>query len=124
MLFVCEGDLTREENRAVEQLLSLGKPLVIVMNKADRLDIEEQAALMQRLLERVDRMGGTIERDKVVAVSAGGEIEVVERRDDGTEMVATRKRLPDIGVLVVAINALLEESSGPLDARRDRQYTH
>jgi predicted GTPase len=120
VLFVCEGDLTRAESRDVEQLLALDKPLVIVMNKADRFDLEEQAALMQRLLERVDRMGGAIDRDKVVAVSAGGEVDVVERRDDGTETVVRRSRPADIGVLVVAINRLLEEAADPLDARRDR----
>jgi predicted GTPase len=120
VLFVCEGDLTREESRDVEALLTLDKPLVIVMNKADRFDFEEQAALMQRLLERVDRMGGAIDRDKVVAVSAGGEVDVIERREDGTESVKRRKRTADIGVLVVAINRLLEEAVGPLDVRRDR----
>jgi predicted GTPase len=120
VLFVCEGDLTREESRDVEALLTLDKPLVIVMNKADRFDFEEQAALMQRLLERVDRMGGAIDRDKVVAVSAGGEVDVIERREDGTESVKRRKRTADIGVLVVAINRLLEEAAGPLDVRRDR----
>jgi GTP-binding protein EngB required for normal cell division len=112
VLFVCEGDLTREESRDVEALLTLDKPLVIVMNKADRFDFEEQAALMQRLLERVDRMGGAIDRDKVVAVSAGGEVDVIERREDGTESVKRRKRTADIGVLVVAINRLLEEAGG------------
>jgi predicted GTPase len=120
VLFVCEGDLTRAESRDVEQLLALDKPLVMVMNKADRFDLEEQAALMQRLLERVDRMGGAIDRDKVVAVSAGGEVDVVERHDDGTETIARRSRPADIGVLVVAINRLLEEAAGPLDVRRDR----
>jgi predicted GTPase len=120
VLFVCEGDLTRDENRDVQLLLTLDKPFVIVMNKADRFDVEEQAALMQRLLARVERMGGTIDRDKVVAVSAGGEIDVIERREDGAESVVRRKRPADIGVLVVAINRLLEESAGPLDVRRDR----
>jgi GTP-binding protein EngB required for normal cell division len=120
VLFVCEGDLTRAESRDVEQLLALDKPLVMVMNKADRFDLEEQATLMQRLLERVDRMGGAIDRDKVVAVSAGGEVDVVERHDDGTETIARRSRPADIGVLVVAINRLLEEAAGPLDVRRDR----
>ena len=120
VLFVCEGDLTREESRDVETLLTLDKPLVIVMNKADRFDIEEQAAVMQRLLERVERMGGAIDRDKVVAVSAGGEVDVIERREDGTETARRRKRPADIGVLVVAMNRLLEEAAGPLDLRRDR----
>jgi uncharacterized protein (DUF697 family) len=101
-------------------LLALDKPLVLVMNKSDRFDIEEQAALMQRLLEHVDRMGGALERDKVVAVSAGGDVDVIERREDGSESVSRRTRPADVGVLVVAVNRLLEDGSQPLDVRRDR----
>ena len=120
VLFVCEGDLSRAESQCVGHLLVLDKPLVLVMNKSDRFDVEEQAALMQRLLEHVDRMGGALERDKVVAVSAGGEVDVIERREDGSESVSRRQRPADIGVLVVAINRLLEDASQPLDVRRDR----
>ena len=120
VLFVCEGDLSRAEADAVSQLLVFDKPLVLVMNKTDRFDVEEQAALMQRLLQRVEKMGGALERDKVVAVSAGGEIDVIERAEDGSESVSRRQRPADIGVLVVAINRLLEDDSQPLDVRRDR----
>jgi hypothetical protein len=120
VLFVCDGDLTRAESQAVGHLLALDKPLILVMNKADRFDVEEQAAIMQKLLRRVDDMGGSLERDKVVAVSAGGEMDVVQRAEDGSERVARRKRPADIGVLVVAINRMLEDEDRPLDVRRDR----
>jgi len=120
VLFVCDGDLTRAESRDVGHLLALGKPLVLVINKADRFTVEEQAAIMQTLLRRVDDMGGSLERDKIVAVSAGGEMDVVQRGDDGSESVVRRKRSADIGVLVVAINRVLEDESQPLDVRRDR----
>ena len=120
VLFVCEGDLTRAESQAVGHLLALGKPLVLVMNKADRYSVEEQAAIMQRLLQRVDEMGGSVERDRVVAVSAGGEVDVVQRGEAGSESVVRRTRPADIGVLVVAINRMLEDEAQPLDERRDR----
>ena len=120
VLFVCEGDLTRAESQAVGHLLALGKPLVLVMNKADRYSVEEQAAIMQRLLQRVDEMGGSVERDRVVAVSAGGEVDVVQRGEAGSENVVRRTRPADIGVLVVAINRMLEDETRPLDERRDR----
>jgi predicted GTPase len=120
VLFVCDGDLTRAESRAVAQLLALDKPLVLVMNKADRYTVEEQAAIMQQLLQRVDAMGGSLGRDKVVAVSAGGEMDVVQRSEAGDESTVRRKRPADIGVLVVAINRMLEDEAEPLDQRRDR----
>jgi GTP-binding protein EngB required for normal cell division len=119
VLFVCDGDLTRQEAQAVERLSALGKPVVIVMNKSDRFDVAEQAALLQRLLEHLDRVGGEIARDRVVAVSAGGEQEIVERASDGSESTVKKPRPADIGVLVVAINRLLENPE-EIDQRRDR----
>jgi hypothetical protein len=120
VLFVCEGDLTRHEAAAIRQLLALDKPMVLVMNKADRYSDDEQAALMYRLFERLQEFGGELSRDRVVAVSAGGDVDVLERADDGTETMKHRQRPADIGVLVVAINRLLEADAQPIDARRDR----
>ena len=119
VLFVCDGDLTRPEMQALEQLLSVGKPLVIVMNKSDRFDVDEQAALMQRLLEHLDSAGGAADRDRVVAVTARGEVDVIESGGDGTEISARRQRPADVGVLVVAVNRLLHDSAS-IDARRDQ----
>ncbi|RZV35294.1 MAG: GTP-binding protein [Chromatiales bacterium] len=120
VLFVCDSDLTRSEVSSIKALLEFDKPLVIVLNKADRYSAEEQASLMQQLLERVDSIGGDLDSGHVVAVSAGGEIDVIERSADGEETAARRTRPADIGVLVVAINRLLAEEGASLDTRRER----
>ena len=73
VLFVCDGDLTRSEGLAVEYLVRLDKPLVLVMNKSDRFDIEEQAALLQ--IARVDDGEGRQDR----LSSDGSERVVVEQ---------------------------------------------
>ncbi|MEM1176153.1 MAG: GTPase [Pseudomonadota bacterium] len=119
VLFVCDGDLNRAELEAVQALLTLDKPMVLVLNKADRLDTEEQASVMQRLLERVETLGGSLERDRIVAVSAGGETDVIEKRPDGTEQLTRKTRPADIGVLVVAVQRLLGDDDS-LDLRRDQ----
>lgn len=120
VVFVCDGDLARQEKQAIEWLLELDKPLVLVMNKSDRYDPADQSLLMQRLLDHLDDLGGDVSRDRVVAVSAGGEADVVQKLPDGGERVVRRKRPADIGVLVVAINRLLEKEATDLDLRRDR----
>jgi uncharacterized protein len=120
VIFVCDGDLTRPEKQAVKWLLELEKPLVLVMNKSDRYDAREQSMLMQRLLDHLGDLGGDIARDRVVAVSAGGKTEVVAKRPDGSEQVVARERPADVGVLIVAINRLLEETADEIDVRRDR----
>ena len=120
VLFVCDGDLTRNESKAVEWLLALDKPLVLVMNKSDRYNREEQAVLMERLLDHLGDLGSDTGRGQVVAVSAGGELEVITKQADGSESAVRRKRPADIGVLVVAINRLMNEGAESLDIRRDR----
>ena len=120
VLFVCDSDLTRSEAAAIGSLLEFDKPLVIVLNKADRFTADEQAALMEKLLERVEAIGGQLDRDHVVAVSAGGEVDVIERGAQGSEESVRRTRPADIGVLVVAINRMLAEEGASLDARRER----
>ncbi|HEX5788173.1 MAG TPA: GTPase [Woeseiaceae bacterium] len=120
VLFVCGGDLTRAEIAAVRELAALDKPMILVMNKSDRYSANEQARLLHRLLERLEAFGGELSRDRVVAVSAGGETDVVVRGPDGRETPGRRQRPADIGVLVVAINRLLEAERAPLDDRRDR----
>ncbi|NCF73834.1 MAG: GTP-binding protein [Gammaproteobacteria bacterium] len=120
VLFVCDSDLTRAELNAIKLLLAFDKPIILVLNKADRYTADEQATLLQQLLQRIDALGGDIHRDHVVAVSAGGETEIVERLADGSEGITRRERAADIGVLVVAINRLLDEDTKPLDVRRER----
>ncbi|MFT5501669.1 MAG: GTP-binding protein EngB required for normal cell division/uncharacterized protein (DUF697 family) [Woeseiaceae bacterium] len=120
VLFVCDGDLTRAESAAVKWLLALQKPLVLVMNKSDRYSREEQAILLERLLDHISDLGGETLRDQVVAVSAGGELDVIKKNADGEEASVRRRRPADIGVLVVAINRLLGDDAASLDVRRDR----
>lgn len=120
VLFVCDGDLTRGEKKSIEWLLALGKPLVLVMNKSDRYSPEEQSILMQRLFDHLSDLGSEIRQDRVVAVSAGGETDVIERRSDGSEQAIRRSRPADIGVLVVALNKLLDGEGATLAVRRDR----
>ena len=120
VLFICDGDLTRAESHAVQRLLALEKPLILVMNKSDRYSREEQSMLLERLLDQLGDLGSEFSNDQVVAVSAGGEIDAVQRQPDGSEATIRRTRPADIGVLVVAINRLLEDDIDSLDVRRDR----
>lgn len=124
VLFVCDGDLNRDETKGVERLLELGKPLILVLNKSDRYDVDEQAAVMKRLLDRLESIGAELDRDRVVAVSAGGEAEVLVRGSEGGEALERRRRPADVGVLVVAVNRLLEGRDGAIDAQRDRAVFH
>jgi GTP-binding protein EngB required for normal cell division/uncharacterized protein (DUF697 family) len=120
VLFVCDSDLTRNEFAALSTLVALDKPVILVLNKADRYTLDERATLVARLLERLEEAGGDAARDRVVTASAGGVVDVIERGDDGTEKTSSRERDADLGVLIVAINRLLAEEGEQLDTRREQ----
>jgi uncharacterized protein (DUF697 family) len=120
VLFVCDSDLNRAEFVALQQLVELDKPVMLILNKADRYSLEERAALVERLLERLEAAGGVAARDRVVTASAGGEVEVIERSGDGKEKRVTRPRDADVDILSVAINRMLSDEGSGLDSRRER----
>lgn len=120
VVFVCDGDLTRAEKASLDTLLGSDKPVILVLNKSDRYSADEQSIVLERLLDHLQDLGGKVGRDRVVAVSAGGETDVIERHADGSEKTVRRRREADIGVLVVAINRILSGERESLDERRER----
>jgi small GTP-binding protein len=67
VIFVADGDLTRDELDAIHTLAATQRPLLLVLNKADRYRNDERAALLERLRERTL---GLIRPDDVLAVAA------------------------------------------------------
>ena len=115
IVFVCEGDLSRDEYQALAQLLALEKPLVVAINKKDRFSEGELAGIRTRLRERVGS-----EHVPVVAISAGGS-EIVMRVDaDGGQRQTQRTRSTEIDELLAALERLLDGSPEALRQLRDR----
>ena len=94
VLYVCAGDLTRDQDIELRWLRGFGKPLVLVLNKADQLGDTERAQLEHALHERYRDLV-----DAHVLVSAGGTERVEIRQPDGRVEQAERERAPDIGAL-------------------------
>ena len=101
VLFVVDGDLNATEEAALREALAAGRPLLLVLNKADRYSTEERATLLARLAARVD---GLLRPENIIAAAAdpapvlrivqsadGGERE--ERRVPPPEVEALRERL-------------------------------
>ena len=119
VLFVCDSDLSRQETRALAGLLELDKPVVLVLNKADRYDEQELDQLLHRLSERAADVadGGTV---RVVPVSAGGEQEVTVVQEGEEANTRTREREPNVAQLILALNEILGSGLGALEHARDR----
>ena len=106
VLYVCAGDLTRDQDAELRWLRGFGKPLILALNKADQFAGGERTALERALRERYAAI-----TDARVVVSAGG-IEDFERRlADGRAEHVRRERKPD----VAALSAVLQRyaAAGP-----------
>ncbi len=115
VVFVCEGDLSRDEYQALAQLLALEKPLVAAINKKDRFSEDELAGIRTRLRERVG-----LEQVPVVAISAGGSESIMRVDAAGGQRQSQRARAAEIDELLAALERLLDGSPEALQQLRDR----
>jgi GTP-binding protein Era len=147
IVFVADGDLTREELDALKILARTQRPLLLALNKADRYVDDERDALLDHLRGRVR---GMIRAEDVIAVAARpasltafeADERGIERRrqvERPADVAALRERLLDIaareGKTLSSLNAGLfagrltnQISARIADTRRDlanrliRQY--
>lgn len=113
VVFVCAGDLSRAEHAALERLLELGKPLLLVLNKSDRYGDADLALIEARLRERLAGRG------ECVVVTAGGEEEVLCIAADGSESRLLRPRPAQVGALAAAIEQTVDADPAMLESLRD-----
>lgn len=114
LLFVCDSDLSRSEDTELRAIAAFGKPLLLLLNKSDQYGGDERAALVARLSERTRALGAG-----VIAVSAGGSEEVVQRHADGSETRVTRERPAAIASLLAALERIAAEGPEALEAARE-----
>ncbi len=113
VVYVCEGDLTRDQYQALRTLVDLGSPLIVALNKMDRYTERELDLVRQRLTERVG------EQIEVTPVQCGGTEEVTRIYHDGREETTLRERPPRVEDLRRALQRYLDTDPQVLDALRD-----
>ncbi len=97
VIFVCDGDLTREELDALKTLAATQRPLLLALNKADRYGSEELADLLQHLRLRV---AGLVREEDVLAVAAHPTPErLIELDARSHEQVREQPRAPVVAAL-------------------------
>lgn len=119
VLFVVDGDLTRSELDALRLLAGYRRPLLLLLNKADRYTQEERALLLQTLEQR---SAGLVAPGNILAIAAepgervylqvdaaGRETEVVRRPPAEIEKLRERLWLvlEQEGKSLAALNATL-----------------
>lgn len=119
VIYVCDADLTASDMTALQRLVTLDKPLVIVLNKADYYADDELERLLGAIHERVLSLNPD-NAVTVVPVVAGGEERVIEITGDGDERTTTRVRTARIDELLVTLNHLVRSDASSLNLRRDQ----
>ncbi|MDG4554412.1 MAG: 50S ribosome-binding GTPase [Candidatus Competibacter sp.] len=113
VIYVCEGDLTRDQYQALRTLVDLGSPVILALNKIDRLIGGELELVRERLGERVG------EEVEVAPVQCGGVEEVTRIYHDGREETTLRERKPRVDDLRRALQRYLDTDPQVLDGLRD-----
>jgi len=114
ILFVCDADLTSIELDALRVLSQQQRPLLLVLNKADRYSDDELAALRGRLLEHT---AGLIQPENLLEARAQPAPERILRVDaDGREQLETLARAPDVSALRARVFVILEAEGKTLAA--------
>ncbi len=114
VLYICAGDLTREQDAELRWLDGFGKPLILALNKIDQLG-ERDASLLDSALR-------TRYRDVVdaqVLVSAGGREQIETVHADGSRESHLRSRPVQIDALLAAITRLSAHGAEALEPARE-----
>lgn len=114
VLYVCAGDLTRQQDEELRWLDGFGKPLVLVVAKADQWDDAERTRLQRALRKRYADVV-----DALVAVSAGGSERFERELPDGRREQVTRERVADLGDLKLRVARLLDTDPAELERARE-----
>ena len=114
VLYVCAGDLTRDQDTELRWLRGFGKPLVLALNKADQFAGGERTALERALRERYAGL-----TDARVVVSAGGSEDFERRLADGRVEHARRVRRPEIAALSSLLQRYAAEGSQAFESARE-----
>jgi GTPase len=114
VLFVVDGDITDTELRALRLLATESRPLLLVLNKADRYTIAERELLLKQLAGRVR---GLIDPSNIVACAAAPAERIYVQRDrSGAEQEVRRQPSVDITHLQERLWNILEQEGKTLAA--------
>lgn len=116
VIYVTDTDLTRSQFQDIKQLSSYGKPMIVALNKSDRLDEAERQQIVQRFEEQFSQFDTPV---SFVFVQSGGEEEVLKVYADGREEKVIRPRAVDIDELAQTLQDEIDKQSGVLENLRD-----
>ena len=103
-LLVCDKDLINADASELARILGAGRPLTIVLNKADTYSPAQLRQLKRRIASRVSGV-------RVVQTSACPVQITIVHRSDGTESHRSRHLHPEVEDARLAVRAMLGEAA-------------
>ncbi|MGN7611017.1 DUF697 domain-containing protein [Magnetococcales bacterium HHB-1] len=115
VLFVVDGDITETEHQALKSILAdHHRPLILVLNKADRYTSVEKSLLLKTLVERTEEM---VAPGYVVCCAAKPAEKVyIQVDEEGNETEVCRTPEPDLIELKELLWNILESEGKTLSA--------
>ncbi|MFA5684865.1 MAG: GTP-binding protein [Lysobacteraceae bacterium] len=114
LLFVVDGDMTASETDALARIAATRRPIVLVLNKADRYTEEQRQALLERLRRH---SAGLVAAENVIAASARPAPQTVIQVDaEGAETETRRQPAVDIEALRERVLRILDAEGKTLAA--------
>jgi small GTP-binding protein len=114
VIFVVDGDMTQVELAALSTLAQTRRPLLLVLNKADRYDDDERERLLARLREHAT---GLVQPQDVIACAARpADKRVVEISADGREREFRIVQAADVAALAARLTSIAEREGKTLAA--------
>jgi small GTP-binding protein len=115
VIFVCDGDLTRNEYLALQPLLDLKKPLIVAFNKLDRYTDSDRQQIRQRLAGRF----ASDPQVTIAGIATQPTRRVIKVEPDGTEREEEQRLPPQIDELRSAVQSALDRNMALLEHLRD-----
>ena len=114
VIFVVDGDMTQSELGALSTLAKIQRPLLLVLNKADRYTDDERERLVARLREHAV---GVVQPEDVIACAAlPADKVVVQFSADGSEREVRVAQAPDVAALSARLKVIAEREGKTLAA--------
>jgi GTP-binding protein EngB required for normal cell division len=114
VIYLCASDLNRRQADELRWLADFGKPLLLVLNKADQWTAAER----DQLLARLGRQSRGI-ASAVLAISAGGSERYQRQLGDGRTESVERHRKPLVEPLLQALTRLTAPGAEGLENVRE-----
>jgi GTP-binding protein Era len=114
VLFVLDGDMTASELTALRQLAAHDRPIILVLNKTDRLTGRERDLVLESLAERIHDL--VVAENIVPAAAMPAERIYVQVDEQGRETEVRRSPPPDVAELRSALWRIVESEGMTLAA--------